>query len=74
MITQTNLFKNSLMIMTGNISGKIILIFSQILLARLLGPYDYGLFILGWTILRLSGIFSVFGIDKTVIFMQWKKF
>ena len=68
------LFKNSLILMFGSILGKLSLVFSQILLARFLGPYNYGTFILGWTVLRISGIFSVFGIDKTVIFFGSKEF
>ena len=67
------LLKNSLILMIGSILGKFSLVLSQILLARFLGPYNYGTFILGWTVLRISGIFSLFGIDKTVIFFGSKE-
>tara|TARA_B100000676_G_scaffold104043_1_gene103813 strand:+ start:3156 stop:4631 length:1476 start_codon:yes stop_codon:yes gene_type:complete len=63
------LLQNSFIVSFGTIIGRLSLVISQILLARFLGPDQYGLFILGWTILRLNGIFSVFGIDKTVIFL-----
>ena len=48
---QLSFFQNSFIVSFGTIIGRLSLVISQILLARFLRPDQYGLFILGWTIL-----------------------
>lgn len=53
--------------LVGIVGGRGLHALSQILLARLLGPELFGLYALGWTILRLAGAFAPLGLDKGVI-------
>ncbi|MEW5985383.1 MAG: flippase [Chloroflexota bacterium] len=53
--------------MAGIVGGRGLHALSQVLLARLLGPELFGLYALGWTILRLVGAFAPLGLDKGVI-------
>lgn len=51
----------------GNIVGKIAQIATQVILARLLGPKYFGLYALGMSFLRMTGMFSPLGMGLGVI-------
>ncbi len=51
----------------GSIGGRGLITVSQIFLARWLGPYIFGLYAIGWTILRISSLFTPLGLDKGII-------
>lgn len=51
----------------GKFAGRGFHVAGQVLIARLLGPGAFGLYALGWTILRLVGVIAPLGLDKGVI-------
>jgi O-antigen/teichoic acid export membrane protein len=53
--------------LAGRISGQGLQILIQILVARLLGPSDFGLYALGWTIFRLGRAVGLLGFDKAAV-------
>ncbi len=50
----------------GRAAGRAGYTASQILLARLLGPANFGLYAIGWT-LRIAGVFAPVGLDQAVV-------
>jgi O-antigen/teichoic acid export membrane protein len=58
-----NFFRNSYTSTTVRILGRGLGYLAQILLARLLAPEGFGLFAIGWTILRLFSIAGHLGLD-----------
>lgn len=57
-------------------SGRLVFMVSQVLIARWLGPYQFGLFTLGWTVTSLANLFAPLGLPQTVVrfqlFGKWK--
>jgi O-antigen/teichoic acid export membrane protein len=51
----------------GKVVGQGLYVLGQIVLARLFGPRAFGLYAIGWTILRIAGLLSPLGLDKGVI-------
>ena len=51
----------------GKFAGSILQILGQIALARLLGPHLFGLYAIGWTILRIVGRIGLLGMDKGIL-------
>ncbi len=62
-----NLYKGTIFNLAGKLFGRGINVFTQVFLARILGPYSFGLFAIGWSSLNLFGLFSTLGIDRGVI-------
>ena len=61
------LAKGASLTLAGRISGRVIALANQVLVARLLGPASYGLFALAWGGLRLSQVIAPLGLEKAVI-------
>ena len=60
----------------GRLGGRGSQLIGQIVLARVLGPEAFGLYAIGFTLLRVFGFLSVLGLDTGVIFFAsryWKK-
>ena len=51
----------------GRIAGRGIHLVNQAAMARLLGPAAYGIFAIGWTILRIGSLFTALGLDNGVV-------
>lgn len=51
----------------GRIIGRGLLLGVDVALARLLGPVQYGLYVIGWTITRLATLISPLGLNSGVI-------
>ncbi len=51
----------------GKVGGRGIHVISQILLARFLGPEAFGLYAIGWSVLRIVGGLTPLGLDKGVL-------
>jgi O-antigen/teichoic acid export membrane protein len=60
----------------GKIGGRGLSFVGDIVAARILGPDSYGLYAIGWTILRTLSLISPLGLDKGVIFFStplWRR-
>jgi O-antigen/teichoic acid export membrane protein len=53
--------------LVGKILGRFFHMGGQIILARFLGPASYGLYSIGWTILRMVGIVGPLGLEQGVL-------
>jgi O-antigen/teichoic acid export membrane protein len=53
--------------LVGKALGRGLHILSQVILARMLGPASFGLYALGWTLLRMIGVLAPAGLDKGVL-------
>ncbi|HEY7098495.1 MAG TPA: flippase [Terriglobales bacterium] len=53
--------------LTGRIVGRGLLLGIDVALARLLGPAQYGFYVIGWTITRLATLLSPLGLNAGVI-------
>lgn len=53
--------------LVGRMAGRAMDVLGQVTLARLLGPEAFGLYAIGWTIVRMAGLLSSLGLDKGVI-------
>ena len=53
--------------LAGRFTGRTLNLLTQISVARLFGPQDYGLYTIGLTILRLGGLLSTLGMDTAVV-------
>lgn len=53
--------------LTGKLLGRGIHVLGQVLLARLLGPASFGLYAIGWTLLRVFGLIAPLGLDRAII-------
>jgi O-antigen/teichoic acid export membrane protein len=51
----------------GKITGRVIHLLGQIVLARYLGPEVFGLYAIGWTILHIIGVITPLGLHNGVI-------
>jgi len=51
----------------GKLTGRGIHVLGQVVLARWLGPENFGLYALGWTFLRIVAFFAPLGMDKGVV-------
>jgi O-antigen/teichoic acid export membrane protein len=55
-------------VLVGGFVGQALGFGSQIFLARLLGPAEFGLYGIGWTLFRLVGPFATLGLNSGVIY------
>jgi O-antigen/teichoic acid export membrane protein len=62
------LAKGSLILLAGGVVGQALQFGCQIVLARLLGPAQFGLYGIGWTLFRLIGPFAGLGLNAGVIY------
>jgi O-antigen/teichoic acid export membrane protein len=53
--------------LVGKIAGRGLHVLGQVALARFLGPEAFGLYAIGWTILRMAGLVSPLGLNRGVI-------
>ena len=53
----------------GRFGGRALHMATQIVLARLLGPLQFGLYAIGWSVLRFLGIVPVLGLDFGAIYI-----
>lgn len=63
----TDLASGSLQNLLGKSTGKALLLASQIAFARILGPYAFGLYSLGWTLFRVFHLLGTLGLGKAAI-------
>jgi O-antigen/teichoic acid export membrane protein len=63
----TRLAKGAGVSISGRIVGRGVNFLGQVILARFLGPEAYGLFAIGWTILRIIGIIGPLGLEAGII-------
>lgn len=61
------LAKGVLVNLFGKAFGRGSHVAGQLILARLLGPFFFGLYGIGWNILRISGILFTLGLDSGVV-------
>ena len=61
------LARNSFTTLGGGLAGRVLQGGSQIVLARLLGPSTYGLYAIGWALLRVSNLVAPLGLNNGVI-------
>jgi len=64
---QIKLAQGVIVNLSGKVFGRSAHIISQMILARLVGPFYFGLYAVGWNILRIAGILAVLGLDSGVI-------
>lgn len=57
----------AIVVLVGKLLGRALTVLANILLARILGPSIYGVYAIGWTILRLLSIITPLGLDNGVI-------
>ena len=65
--SQVKLAKGVLVNLLGKAFGRGSHVAGQMILARLLGPFSFGLYGIGWNILRISGILFTLGLDSGVV-------
>ncbi len=65
--SRSPLATGSVVVLTGKILGRGAQLGSQILLGRFLGPFQFGLFTLGWTVVRLLQTVAPLGLHNGVI-------
>jgi O-antigen/teichoic acid export membrane protein len=51
----------------GRIAGRGLTLVSQALVARLVGPVGFGLYSIGWTLVRLTGLIAPLGLDNGLV-------
>lgn len=61
------LARSSLATLSGGLVGRVFQGSIQIVLARLLGPSSYGLYGIGWALVRLANTIAPFGLNNAVI-------
>ena len=54
--------------LVGKIGGQGLGVLGNMIVARMLGPDDYGLYAIGWTIMRMVGLIAPLGLDKGVVY------
>lgn len=62
----TTLAKGAFVSTIGNISGRVLNVAAQIMIARALSPEFFGLYALGWVIMRLLSPFADFGVRRMI--------
>jgi len=61
------LASRSLVTLGGSLVGRALNLGTQVVLARLLGPTEFGLYAIGWALLQVSSLFVPLGLDNGVI-------
>jgi O-antigen/teichoic acid export membrane protein len=61
------IFKGASITLVGRVSGRGLHLLTQVVLARLLGADVYGLYAIGWTLLRMLAFLGVLGFDLGII-------
>jgi len=61
------LASGSIVTLSGSLVGRALNVGAQIVLARLLGPAEFGLYAIGWALLQVSSLFTPLGLDNGVI-------
>ena len=56
----------------GKITGRSFHVLGQIIIARVLGPAQFGIYAIGWNLLMLFGSFGILGLDRGVIHFSTK--
>jgi O-antigen/teichoic acid export membrane protein len=51
----------------GSIGGRLISVLSSIFIARVLGPAYFGLYSIGWTLLRFMALIATLGMDRVIL-------
>lgn len=64
---QIKLAQGVIVNLSGKAFGRSAHVAGQMILARLVGPIDFGLYGIGWNIMRIAGILAVLGLDSGVI-------
>ncbi|RME61016.1 hypothetical protein D6779_00960 [Candidatus Parcubacteria bacterium] len=64
---ETFALRGSVLNLLGRITGRVLFLLSQALLARLMTPFQFGLYAIGWNIFRTLGLFAPLGLDAGVI-------
>lgn len=70
------LAKGAIVSTFGNVSGRLLNVISQILIARKLSPDFLGMYAIGWVLMRLLSPFADFGVRRMIIVYGprfWKK-
>jgi len=60
----------------GQVIGRVLTFGGHVLLARLLGPEVFGLYALGWTLLKVGTLAAAFGLPVGVVRLgsiEWRK-
>jgi O-antigen/teichoic acid export membrane protein len=68
------LAKGSLFTLNGSLAGRGLQIATQVALARLLGPATFGLYAIGWTLLRIGTTLTPLGLDNGAIHCAMRHF
>ena len=72
----TTLATGATVALAGRMIGRGLHVVGQVLLARFLGPEAFGLYAIGWTLLRVVGLLAPLGLDNGVIRFaapHWRK-
>ena len=64
----TKLAQGAAISLVGRVFGRATSAFTHVILARFLGPQDFGLYAVGWTTLQLVGALTVLGLDRGVVY------
>jgi len=64
----TRLAQGAAISLVGRVFGRATSAFTHVILARFLGPQDFGLYAVGWTTLQLGGVLAVLGLDRGVVY------
>ena len=51
----------------GSIGGRLINVISSIFIARVLGPTYFGLYSIGWTLIRFMSLLATLGMDRVIL-------
>lgn len=53
--------------LSGRVLGRFLFVLGQVIFARFLGPEEFGLYAIGWTLLQMLGTIAPLGLDKAVL-------
>jgi len=62
------LAREGLVALVGKVGGRGLNALVNVVLGRLLGPEHFGMYAIGWSLMRMVGLFSPLGLDKGVIY------
>ncbi|NOT53795.1 MAG: oligosaccharide flippase family protein, partial [Deltaproteobacteria bacterium] len=62
------LAQGAAIVLVGRVFGRATSALTHVILARFLGPQDFGLYAIGWTTLQLGGALAVLGLDKGIMY------
>ncbi len=51
----------------GRVLGRFLFVLGQVIFARFLGPAEFGIYAIGWTLLQMLGTIAPLGLDKAVL-------